>query len=420
MDEPRAEAPARTASQVAEIERASNALDHARAQLITARLERESAFEKESVARREAENANRSKDAFLAMLGHELRNPMAAISNASAVLNFASASAEQRRAAESVITRQCRNLKRIVDDLLDVARVMTGKIELEPRVLALDRAVRDMFNGMTSTGRFERHRVTLDLGPAQVRADPARLEQIVANLVNNALTHTPAGGEIAVRVKSEAAEAILEVCDTGPGIPQADHERVFELFYQAKQPTNRPNSGLGIGLTLVRQLVEMHGGRIRVEDNVPHGARFVVTLPLSEGAAPASEVVAVPAKSLPAALDILVVEDNVDARESLAELLRLEGHRVRVAGDASSAIDAVGTAPPDLLLIDIGLPGMDGYDLCAELKPRLPHAMFVALTGYGLEADVKRAHEAGFQAHLTKPARLEDIDAVIRRFRTPA
>jgi signal transduction histidine kinase/CheY-like chemotaxis protein len=402
------------ASGVIEIDRAGAALGRARLELAQARRERELAFKHETQAREEAEQANRAKDRFLAMLGHELRNPLAAISNAAQVLSFGRTGPEQREFATGVISRQTRTLKRLVDDLLDVARVMAGKVKLDLRPLQLDQAATTIIEEMRAAGRFGSHEVRLEVSPARIKADATRIEQLVTNLLSNALTHTPAGGSIRVGVASMNGRAVLSVADSGPGIGAADRERIFELFYQGEQPSDRPNSGLGIGLTLVKHLAEMHGGEVTLGDSAA-GAHFIVSLPLLHDAAAgdargASDVRAAVSNG---GIDVLVIEDNHDARESICMLLGLLGHRVRAAGNAEQAMRLAQGTEPELLLIDIGLPGMDGYALCRALRSRLPGAYFVALSGYGLEEDIRQAREAGFDRHLVKPADPAELQAVI-------
>ncbi len=403
-------------SGVLEIDRAAHALTKAGTHLIMARTERESAFEREKVARREAEEGNRARDAFLAMLGHELRNPMAAISNATLVINEAGASAEQRQFALAAIARQSHNLKRMVDDLLDVGRVMAGKINLQIETFWLDAAVQRICADMRTGGSFDRHDVRVDLSPVLLQADATRVEQIVVNLITNAIRHTPAKGAIQIRVAAQNSQALIEVSDTGDGIKSEDRERIFELFYQAQQAADRPNSGLGIGLTLVKRLVEMHGGTISLAETGSPGATFIVTIPLADQqhAIPSAAAASTADQSV-GSLDILVVEDNPDARESMQMLLELAGHKVVGVGDATGALKKIETFKPQVVLTDIGLPGVDGFQLGSMLRDLLPGALLVAITGYGSDQDVKRAHEAGFDAHLTKPVDFSDLEEVMLR-----
>ena len=402
-----------TASGVLEVDRAAQALDHARRELIVARSDREAALRKEIEAREAAERASAAKDEFLAMLGHEFRTPMAAITSSAQVLSMKNAPPAQLQLAGDVIRRQAAVLKRMVDDLLDVGRLMAGKVRMVLEPMALDRALQAICDRLEATGEFRAHRLVRDLAPVSVNADATRIEQIVGNLISNALRHTPAGGEIRVRTAVRDGQALLEVSDTGPGIRLEDRERLFELFYQGPQPANRPNSGLGIGLTLVRRLAELHRGSVSVHSE-GGGATFVVSLPLAETTEPRADGGERARRTTSLApIDILLVEDNADARASMETLLRLWGHQVQSASSGSEALERLEHFPARLVLIDIGLPGMDGYELCGGVRKRWPRLHCVALTGYGQQSDVRRALEAGFDGHLTKPAAIEALQAVI-------
>jgi len=389
---------------VNEIREVGDALLTAARERADSEAERTALLARESAARAAAESANRAKDEFLAMLGHELRNPLSAISNAAQVLGRRECTPQQRDFATGVVARQTQNLVRMVDDLLDAGRLVAGKVGLSRGVVELDRLAHDVCDQMRATGRFARHEVRVSTAPAVVEGDRTRLEQVLSNLLVNALTHTPPGGSIDVDVRAVDGHGVLEVSDTGVGITDEDLPHVFDLFFQGDQSADRPNSGLGIGLTLVKHLVELHGGTIFVESGSKRrGARFRVSLPLRGAPAPTA---AGPAEAAVAAMTVLVVEDNDDARTTLRIALELSGHRVIEAADGADALRALDGVHADVALVDVGLPGMDGYALCRALRQRddtrdLPT---VALTGYGQREDVARAHEAGFDLHLTKPA----------------
>jgi signal transduction histidine kinase/ActR/RegA family two-component response regulator len=401
------------AAHVQEVDDALAALQRASERLQDAMRERDASLEVEQKARAAAEAANRAKDEFLAMLGHELRNPLAAIWNASTVMRSQALSAEQLDFATSVIERQSRHLKRLIDDLLDVGRVMTGKVMLERGPLDLGAAVRHVAASLETAGRFAQRRVEIDAAPVWIDGDPTRIEQIATNLLANALTYTPAGGRVRVRVAREGDHALLEVSDDGRGIAPGDLERVFDLFYQADLTPDRATGGLGIGLTLVRRLVELHGGTVAARsDGKGKGASFSVRLP----AMPAEPRVAraeAPERA-GARHTILIVEDNADERESLRTMLELHGHTVLYAADGPSALELLRRKRPPVAILDIGLPGMDGYDVARAARAELGGGIFlIALTGYGGNADAQRAREAGFDVHLTKPVELHELARVI-------
>jgi CheY-like chemotaxis protein/two-component sensor histidine kinase len=375
--------------------------------------EREQLLQREQQARAIAEEANRSKDEFLAMLGHELRNPLGAIANAAQLL--AAPDEESRAHARSVISRQVQHLARMTDDLLDAGRAMTGKIVLQRQPLDLAEAAARAIATMRAAGRVGQRRITQQLEPVWIDADPTRIEQILGNLLGNALKFTPEGGGITVSAAREGDDAVLRVADTGIGMAPELTPRVFEAFVQGERPLDRSSGGLGIGLTLVRRLAELHGGSATAESDGPgHGSVFTVRLPAVH--APSMRRAQPGAKVSPAARDVLVVEDNDDARETLRRILELEGHRVRVAADGLSGLEAVRASTPDIALIDIGLPKMDGYELARHIRaesngPQRPY--LVAVTGYGLPEDRARTREAGFDLHLVKPVDAATLVAVL-------
>ena len=399
---------------IAEIRQVAESLAVAADERARGEAEREQLLQREQQARAIAEAANRSKDEFLAMLGHELRNPLGAIANAAQLLGAAD---EQTRAhARAVIGRQVQHLARMTDDLLDAARAMTGKIVLQRQPLDLADAAARVLSTLRASGRTGRRRIVQALEPAWVDADPTRLEQIIGNLVGNALKFTPEGGTITVSVAREGDAALLRVADTGIGMAPELAARVFEPFVQGERPLDRSQGGLGIGLTLVRRLAELHGGSAFAHsDGEERGSVFTARLPAVEP--PAAARTRALAPSAVPARDLLVVEDNEDARETLKRMLELAGHRVRVAIDGAAALEAVRSAMPDIALIDIGLPEMDGYELArrirADLQGRRP--LLVAITGYGLPEDRNRSREAGFDVHLVKPVDAATLADVLAR-----
>jgi len=367
---------------------------------------------REQTAREEAEAANRAKDEFLAMLGHELRNPLDVIASAVDVLDAISAQDPPAVRTRDVIRRQVRQLAHIVDDLLDVSRVTTGKISLERRPVNLAESVRRCVDTLAGAGQSERHRLEVDAVPVWVHGDESRVEQIVMNLLSNAIKYTPPGGRIAIRVKGDGQRARLSVEDTGAGIAAPMLERIFDLFVQGERTLDRSEGGLGIGLTLVRRLVEMHGGVIRASSGGPgQGSRFEVELPQIPAPVSASAPAAAPKRA--AGRRILIVEDNQDTREMLRFSLELAGHEVHDAIDGPGGLDALRSLAPDVALIDVGLPGFDGYELARRARLAGMEARLVALTGYGLPEDLRRSREAGFDAHLVKPVDAAKLAGVI-------
>ena len=354
-------------------------------------------FGRQELARAEAEAANRGKDEFLAMLGHELRNPLGAISSAAHVLTLAEARGADTTRAREIIARQVQHLARLVDDLLDVSRVVAGKVVLRLQPLEVAETARRV-----AALHGGRHVITVQATPVWVSADPTRLEQVVTNLLANAVKYAPAGSEIVVSVGPEDRQAVLRVRDSGVGIRPELLPRVFDLFVQADRSLERTGGGLGIGLTLVRHLVQLHGGTVEAASPGPgRGSTFTVRLPAlttsPEPTETASAPVAGPARR------ILVVEDNDDAREMLRNLLRLLGHEVYEARDGAIGVEEARRLRPDFALIDIGLPGIDGYEVARRIRADVPGARLVAVTGYGQPDDLERARAAGFDVHLVKP-----------------
>ena len=370
-------------------------------------------FAREQKAREEAEASNRAKDEFLAMLGHELRNPLDVIGTAVRVVEAQPDDQGIARRAHDVIGRQVRQLGRLVDDLLDVGRVTTGKISLTRTPVDLAETVRRCVAGVLPADETPRHRVTVDAEPTWVAGDQARIEQIVMNLLSNAIKYTPSGGDIEVGVKGDGKTARLSVRDTGVGMTAYMLERVFDLFFQGERTLDRAEGGLGIGLTLVRRLVELHGGRVSAESPGP-GLGSTITVELPETVPPrAAASAAVAAVASPRR--ILIVEDSRDSRDMLRLLLEHAGHEVHEAADGPSGVEAVLRVHPDIALVDVGLPGLDGYELARQVRARVRGGTvrLVALTGYGMPDDQRRSREAGFDAHLVKPVDPARLAAVI-------
>ncbi len=371
-------------------------------------------FAREQEAREEAEASNRAKDEFLAMLGHELRNPLDVIGSAVRVLDSrpeADATALQARA---IIERQVRQLGRLVDDLLDVGRVTTGKITLVRVPVDLAETAHRCATGLTASGRPPPHRIGVRAEPTWVAADQARLEQIVMNLLSNAVKYTPAGGEIAVTVDGDGQTARLSVTDTGEGLAPEMIERVFDLFFQGERTLDRAGGGLGIGLTLVRRLIELHGGRVAVASaGLGRGSTFSVEMPQIARPGPASPAGEAP--SAPSPRRILIVEDSQDSRDMLRYLLEHAGHEVHEASDGPAGVEAILSVRPDIALVDVGLPGLDGYEVARRVRAAAEgrEVRLVALTGYGLPEDHRRSQDAGFDAHLVKPVDPARLAAVI-------
>ena len=372
-------------------------------------------FAREQEAREEAEASNRAKDEFLAMLGHELRNPLDVIGTAVRVLDSqpAAPDPETTRRARGVLARQVRQLGRLVDDLLDVGRVTTGKIRLAPVPVNLADAVERCIAGLMPEGAAPQHRLTVRAEPTWVEADQTRVEQIVMNLLSNAVKYTAPGGAIEITVEGDGRTARLSVRDTGVGMSPYMLERVFDLFFQGERTLERAEGGLGIGLTLVRRLAELHGGRVAAESpGQGRGSTVTVELPQIAPPAASGEVSAPPASG---PRRILIVEDSRDSRDMLRFLLEHAGHEVHEAADGPSGVEAILTVRPDIALVDVGLPGLDGFEVARRVRAdaRGREVRLVALTGYGLPEDYRRSREAGFDAHLVKPVDPARLVAVI-------
>jgi PAS domain S-box-containing protein len=368
-----------------------------------------SALKQAEAALREAD---RRKDEFLAMLSHELRNPLAPIRNATYLLERVDPSGEHARRARGVLRRQSEHLTRLVDDLLDVTRITRGKIALQRARIdlrdAVERAAEDFRPTMAERGIA--FRIELPEREVVAYADPTRVNQVVANLLNNASKFTRRDGEVVVSLRPDRTAAEIRVRDTGAGIDPTVLPRIFDAFMQAEQTLARSEGGLGLGLALVKGIVELHGGEVRAHSaGIGAGTEFVVRLPLLVGRADASSERG-PAHAASTGRRVLVVDDNVDAAESLAEILRMFGHEVDVAYDGTTALAKLESRRPDVVLSDIGLPGMSGYELAKAIRASGRRGVqLIALSGYAQGDDVRRAKEAGFDAHVAKPPDLEEL-----------
>jgi PAS domain S-box-containing protein len=360
--------------------------------------------------------ADRRKNEFLAMLAHELRNPLAPISNAARALRMGPREGEALQAASEMLERQVKQMSRLVDDLLDMSRITLGRIELRRERTELAPIIDHAVEAARVLYRSMNHELTVAVPPEsmQLDADPARLMQVVGNLLNNACKFTDKGGRVWLTVDREGDEAVIRVRDNGIGIARENIAGLFEMFAQVDTSLERSRDGLGIGLTLVKTLVEMHGGSVHADSAGPgHGSEFTVRLPLlTEGERLASPPV-IDEPQLQVARRILIVDDSQDGAESLAMLLQLGGHETHLAHDGIEALEAVKTLSPDVVLLDIGLPGLNGYEVCRRLRrePWGRDLMLVALTGWGQQEDRHRSSHAGFDAHLVKPV---DHDALLK------
>jgi len=359
-------------------------------------------------------DADRRKDEFLALLAHELRNPLAPIRNAVNIMHMKGLDDPDLIWCHDVIERQAKQLTRLVDDLLDVSRITKGKIRLRTEQLDLRDVVHDAVETSRPLIDEMGHQITVEMPqtPLLVRGDPARLTQVVANLLNNAAKYQMENGTITVRIEHDGADSVIVVKDGGIGITRESMPRIFDLFTQGERAPDRAAGGLGIGLSLVRQIVELHGGTVRAESPGPGlGSEFVVHLPASiDSLVTQADGTSEAVPSADAPRSILVVDDNEDAAESMAMLLRLRGHEVVVAHNGEDALRLAGERPPSVVLLDIGMPGMDGYEVCRRFRTSgLGEMRIIAMTGFGLEQDRQRSKEAGFDAHTVKPVAIAEL-----------
>ncbi|MFN0019951.1 MAG: ATP-binding protein [Pirellulaceae bacterium] len=377
------------------------------------RLERQLKVQTEALV-----DLHRRKDEFLAMLSHELRNPLAPISNSVQLLRLQPHEEVLQQQARTIIERQLAQLTRLVDDLLEVSRISTGRIHLHQERVALNGIVENAIETVGPLIGQHGHSLEATLSPEPIwlYADASRLEQVVVNLLTNAAKYTVDGGKIWLSVRQEGDEAVLRVKDTGVGIAPELLPHVFDLFTQAERSLDRAQGGLGIGLSLVQRLVELHRGRVEAHSTLGQGSEFVVHLPvLLSPALPPAVVVTAAAKSPGPALRVLVVDDNIDAAQTLGMLLRATGHDVRMVYNGPAALEAAVDFHPEVVLLDIGLPGLDGFEVARRLRvqPDTQSALLIAMTGYGQEADRQRSLAAGFNHHLVKPVSFEKVREIL-------
>lgn len=401
--------------QTREIERLNAELER-RVAARTAELEASLARQAELAER--LQEADRRKDHFLALLAHELRNPLAPVSNAVAIMRRKAIADSELAWCRDVIERQTSQLSRLVDDLLDVSRITLGKIRLRKEPLDLSAVVADAVETSRPFIDAKGHQLTITMPekPIRLMGDSARLTQVIANLLNNAARYQAPGGLIGVSLAEEDGHARIAVRDRGIGIPPESLVHLFELFSQGgREPDSQ--GGLGIGLSLVKTLVGLHGGTVTAFSAGPDtGSEFVVQLPaLSPEPVRVPEPAGESSRELPArALRILVVDDSRDSAESLAMLLRMAGHEVLVAHDGLQAVELATAERPSVMLLDIGLPGMDGYEVCRRVRAQgLSDTLIVAMTGYGQERDRQRSSEAGFNGHTVKPVEIDEITRLL-------
>lgn len=395
--------------------------------------EREKLLDNERAARSEAEQMVRMKDEFLAMLAHELRNPLAPLRNSVEILRQGADDPAALERIRTIMERQIAHMTRLVDDLLDVSRISRGKLELRLEPIRLGDAISSAAETSRPVLLDRQHAFTVTMPdqPIALTADLVRLSQAFTNLLNNAAKYTPEGGAVALHVAADARGVTVSIEDNGIGVPEHLSTRIFDMFVQGEPSPATPQAqgGLGIGLTLVRKIVEMHGGSIRAESRSDGpGSRFIVWLPVAGSAAPAlpaadagtgagAGTATAPVRRHAGAFEprrILVTDDNVDAALTLASLLGMWGHEVRAAHDGAEAIAAAASFRPDFIFLDIGMPHMDGYEACRRIRAlgQVPAPIMVALTGWGQADDKRKAQEAGFDHHFTKPvdpARLEAL-----------
>jgi len=381
-------------------------------------------------AQRQLALAGRRKDEFIAMLAHELRNPLAPITNAIALLTRDASATPLQQEARALIERQTARLTRLVDDLLDVSRITSGRVQLKREYVTLESVIERAVETARPMLERERHQLTVHHGadPIWLYADATRLEQVVVNLLSNAAKYTPPGGAIRIESHLEGETAVLSVADNGIGIDAELLPQVFDLFTQSERTLDRSRGGLGVGLSVVDGLVKMHGGKVEVTSEVGNGSRFVIRMPAVPAPAIATPGVA-PAPRRESKPDgraqhqrVLIVDDNVDAAESLRLLLGMDGRQIAVSHDGQSALEQAQALQPDVIFLDIGLPGLDGYEVARRLRriPALSGTLIVAMTGYGQPDDLKRSLAAGFDRHLVKPVDPDAIEHLLDQTGKPA
>ena len=361
------------------------------------------------VAEENLRNADRRKDEFLAMLAHELRNPLAPIRNAGELLARMLPDDSQVQTIAAILKRQSSHLSRMVDDLLDVSRITQDRIELQREPVNLSAVISQALESVEPLMRENRHKVFVasGYGSVYVNGDHARLVQCIANILTNSGKYTDAGGEIRVEIRRDGDHVVITITDNGVGIPAELLPRIFDLFVQSNRSLDRSQGGLGIGLSVVRRLIEMHDGRVSAASEGPgKGARFEVVLPVMDRPREMQEE---RSEQAVAGRRILIVDDNADSANSLAMILNLSGHVAESVYGAAEALERAAVFDPEVVLLDIGLPDMDGYEVARQLRDRGSNARLVALTGYGQPEDVRRAQDSGFDVHLVKPVDVQHL-----------
>ncbi len=363
---------------------------------------------------RELRDADQRKDEFLATLAHELRNPLAPISNGMQVLRMSGGSGVMADEARLMMERQLSQMVRLVDDLLDVSRITRNNLELRKQQVSLAAVVSSAVETSRPLIEQSGHTLSITLPAAAVYldADPTRLAQVFSNLLNNAAKYTEPGGRITLTGTLSGNDVVVEVRDNGMGIPGDALSRIFEIFSQVDRNMERAQGGLGIGLSLVRRLVELHGGTIEARSDGPGlGSQFVAKLPTASVKQPAAASAGGHKPSQTAGRRVLVVDDNYDSAKSLSVMLEMMGNETHSAHDGLAAVEAAEAFRPDLILLDIGLPKLNGYDACRRIReqPWSQRMVIVALTGWGQDEDRRRSHDAGFDEHLVKPVDLAEI-----------
>jgi CheY-like chemotaxis protein len=368
------------------------------------------------------QESNQRKNEFLAILAHELRNPLAPILTSLEVFRLIGSADPNVKQAGEIIERQVRYMVRLVDDLLDLTRIAQGKLQLRRTTFEVKQAINQAVLTMQPLLDSQGHQLTVELPaePIYLEADEARVAQVFINLLGNAGKYTERGGRIHLTVSREGDEAVLRVGDNGVGIEPEMLGRIFDLFTQVGRSLHRSQGGLGIGLTLVRQLVELHGGKVSVHSDGPgKGSEFVVRLPVA-AAPPAPSTSAGSSPPVSAACSILIIEDHTDARETLATLLQLLGHNTEVAANGSQGVERALAVRPQVALVDLGLPDVDGLQVARQIRAALGETvLLVALTGHASDEDRRRTEEAGFNAHLSKPVELEELNRVLAGVKRP-
>jgi PAS domain S-box-containing protein len=369
--------------------------------------------------------ADRAKDEFLATLSHELRNPLAPLRNAIELLQRVGPGDARAEPVHAIMRRQVNHLVRLVDDLLELSRISRGTLSLRKERVELAAIVHNAVETSEPLIHAARHRLALELPsqPLWLQGDPVRLAQVLSNLLNNAARYTEEGGQITVTAARDGGDAVVSVRDNGSGIDPAALPRMFEMFSRGDRDSSRAQGGLGIGLALARRLAELHEGTLEGRsEGLGRGSEFILRLPLAAAPTPGQEAAPAAPEGGLDALRVLVVDDNRDAGDSLAQVLVMLGAQVRVAADGTQALAAFAQFDPHVVLLDIGMPGMNGYDVARAIRERFPRqqAALVALTGWGQEEDRRRAREAGFDHHLVKPAEIRQLQRLLGGLRPPA